>query len=416
VYGLAATDTIAEVIGRVTLATLGSDFALGVNLRRLRLLLLAAAALSVLPGVVLKSSFELGSQLTVPSVFGAVLFLGAAALSPAVWSSGSARAATLFALIAVYEGLELHDGAGVDGALAAGVVVALASAWLLLGALPGAVSGARVPFVAAALIWALGGVLSDALTAESGAALKAGELLELTGAVLLVVALVAGLKAAGAREDSGGGPARLRDLAAPAALAADVRVLVMAVISVMAVFGVLGAIDIAGADWRILDLNEEQTLPAYFSSLLLWAAAGLALLLSRLDPGSARLWLGWALVLVILAFDEAGEAHERLQYHFDVSTLVALSPVIVLAGVMGLAVLRRIWGDIAACSLMLAGAAAWVLALVLDRAHHPNGTNLDYLIVAEEMLEMGGSTLIALSLLGLARRAAATGSSAAQAQ
>ena len=275
-------------------------------------------------------------------------------------------------------------------------------------------SAARVPFVTAALTWALGGVLSDALTGESGAPLKLGEMLELVGAGLLVVALVTGLKAAGAREDASHGPARLLDLAARAALAADVRILVMAVIAATALFGVLGAIDIAGADWRILELNEEQTLPAYFSSLLLWAAAGLAVLVSQLAPGPARLWLLWAVALVILAFDEAGEAHERLQYHLDVSTLVALSPIIVVAGVTGLAVLRRIWDFAAARNLMLVGAAAWVLALVLDRAHHPNGTNLDYLIVAEEMVEMGGSILIALSLLGLARRAAATSSSASQ--
>jgi hypothetical protein len=398
----------------MTLATLGSDLALRVNLRRMVLLLLAGAALSVLPGAVLKSSFELGSQLTVPSVFGAVLFLGAAGLSPAFWPSRSAYPATLFALIAVYEGLELHDGAGVDRALAAGIVLALASAWLLLGALPGAVSAGRAPVAAAALTWALGGVLSDAFRVESGAALKVGELLELAGAGLLVVALVAGLKAAGAGEDSGGGPARPWDLAARAVVAVDVRVLVMAVVAATALFGVLGAIDIGGPDLRILDLNEEQTLPAYFSSLLLLTAAALALLVSRLEPGSARVWLAWAVVLAILAFDEAAEAHERLQYHLDVSTLVALAPVIVLAGVVGLAVLRRIWDDVAARHLMLAGAAAWALALVLDRAHHPNGTKLDYLLVAEEMIEMGGSTLIALSLLGLARRAAATGSSASQ--
>jgi len=394
--------------GRISLAGLGSDFARAVDLRRLALLLLGLAALSVLPGAVMADSFDLGRQLSVPSIFCASLFLGAAALSPAFWASDRLPPAwlpvALFALIALYEALALREGAGVDGPIAAVAIVAMAGVWLALAARPSAV---RPPLVVAALTWALGGLVSDALTERSGTVGALGELLELAGAGLVVVALVAGLKTA--RE---AGPDRappLRDLAGRLALAADARILVVAFAAGTAVFGTLGAIDIAGADWRILDLNQEQTLPALFSSLPLWAAAVLALLALRLGAGPAPLWLGWALVLAFMAFDEVGEAHERMQYHLDVSTLVALSPLIVLAGATGLGVLRRIWGDAATRNLLLAGAATWALAVVLDAAHHPDGSSLDYLIVVEEVVEVSGSALIALSMLGLVKGMIQTG-------
>jgi hypothetical protein len=385
------------------LTTLGSDFAHAVNPRRLGLLLLGLAALSVLPGAVMADSFDLGRQLSVPSIFCAVLFVGAAALSPAFWASDRSPPAwlpvALFALIALYEALELREGTGAGSSIAAAAIVAMAGTWLVLAARPHLV---RLPLVVAALTWAFGGLVSDAFADGAGAVRALGELLELAGAGILVVTLVVGLDAAGGPSGPNGAPT-LRDLAGRLALAANARTLVLGLAAGSVVFGVLGAIDIAGADWRILDLNQEQTLPALFSSLPLWAAAALALLAQRLGAGPPLLWLGWALVLAFMAFDEVAETHERVQYHFDVGTLVALAPLIVLGGATGLGVLHRIRGHAAARNLLLAGAATWAAAVVLDAVHHPDGSALDYLIVVEELVEVGGSTLIALSMLSLVK-------------
>jgi hypothetical protein len=66
----------------------------------------------------------------------------------------------------------------------------------------------------------------------------------------------------------------------------------------------------------LVDTNGEQNLPAWWSAVLLLAAAALAALRSRLsDPSQRRLrqgWAGVAALLALLSLDEVASLHERV--------------------------------------------------------------------------------------------------------
>jgi hypothetical protein len=158
---------------------------------------------------------------------------------------------------------------------------------------------------------------------------------------------------------------------------------------------------IAGWDSRAFDLNEERTLPAYFSAALLGLAAVWCLALRQAGRAHGlNPWFvaGLALFFAVLAADEVAAVHERLQYRTGVWGQAFMLPLAAVAGVAMLHVVRRL-AHRRTGLLLAGGVAAWGIAQLADALHKPDGGILDYLLVPEEMGEMAGSTLLAFGVL-----------------
>jgi len=359
--------------------------------------------------------FELGQALSVSSAFSALLvavagtvaWLAARTEARERGAAGAApRASALVLLAAVVllagdELLSVHDrldsaetGIGV-AAYAVVVAVALGAFARTLAPLPRA---ARPWLGAGALAWAAS-VPLVVLDPEPATSLRAlEELLQMAGSGALIVAALSALRARDARAgDERDGWTIAFELIA----ALDYRRLALAIAAAIAFFGLVGTIVIAGWDSRAFDLNEERTLPAYFSAALLMLAAvtTLALREAGREQGLNAVWLaGLALFFAVLGADEVAAVHERLQFRTGIWGQAFMLPLAAIAGVAMLHVLRTI-GHAPTGRLLAGGVAAWGLAQVVDALHKPDGGVLDYLVVPEETGEMAGSTLLALGVL-----------------
>lgn len=203
------------------------------------------------------------------------------------------------------------------------------------------------------------------------------------------------------------------------------RRLGLAAAAAVLVLGLLGGLDYLGAPLGPFDLDAELTVPAAFSAALLLAASVLALRLAasegrtgatRLEgpprstrlagrPSRTRLALrALGAFFAFMALDEIAVLHEHMDDWFGVDNWVlGYLPLAALAGVAWLAVLRRL--DRGSRRLWAAGAAAWVLAAVLELPTQGGGRIPLYgpMMVSEELLEMAGSVGLALALLTAGR-------------
>jgi hypothetical protein len=197
----------------------------------------------------------------------------------------------------------------------------------------------------------------------------------------------------------------------------------------VAVMGVAGVLHAAGVAPEAFDLDGEYTVPAFFSAGLLAVAAAMALALARGEAGLDRtLLILLAAALAFLALDELFSIHERVDIRTDVDWQVLYLPA-------GLAFLWAIWrltGSLGRKSpearMIFAGLGAWVVAQMLEAAVYSEITpslidpeamgsreiddiahSLPYyaLAIPEELLEMGGSLLLAVGLAAAVSRVAA---------
>jgi hypothetical protein len=205
-----------------------------------------------------------------------------------------------------------------------------------------------------------------------------------------------------------------------------IAVVGVAGIVLMAVAGILHA---AGAAPQAFDLDGEYTVPAFFSAGLLLLAAAMVFAMARREAGLDRsLLILIAAAFAFLAFDELFSFHERIDIRTDVDWQVLYLP----AGVgffWAIWRLTRSLGRRTPESLMIfAGLGAWVVAQVLEAAVYSEVTpslidpeamsseeindishSLAYyaLAVPEELLEMGGSLLLAVAFAAALHRVAA---------
>jgi hypothetical protein len=353
-------------------------------------------------GLAVADVFEFGAYLSVTSAFTALLVAGAGAVLVALRPPPGVTAALAgaFGLLALNELFLLDDrivpSQALAGAAAYALVVLVALAAFVRALAPPA--RAVRPWVgAAAASWGLSIVLV-AIDPEAGTTLRAlEELLQMTGASACIVAGIGALRAAA--------PSPAGTQAAPLVLEIleeiDVRRLAIGIAAGIALFGVLGTLVLAGWDSRTFDLNDERTLPAYWSAALLVLAAAFtsALVLSARRRGlSPLLLVGLAAFFAILGADEVAAVHERLQDRTGVKGQVFLLPFAAFAGLALLHLLVRLRRPLPRM-LLVAGVAAWGIAQVMDVLHTPSGGALDYLIVPEETGEMAGSALLALGIL-----------------
>jgi hypothetical protein len=151
----------------------------------------------------------------------------------------------------------------------------------------------------------------------------------------------------------------------------------------------------------ILDVNNEQTLPATFQASLLLITGGLALVVSRLRATRIEMkcwWLTLGLVILVLASDQVLAVHSRFGDATGLPGQLILLPAAIAGIVAWFKVLQGIWANRLARSLFIAGALVWALSQASDVLLDPV-ESLAWTTVPEETCETVGSALWLFSLL-----------------
>lgn len=178
------------------------------------------------------------------------------------------------------------------------------------------------------------------------------------------------------------------------------RALAATVLSVAAVLIVIGSVRIAlDLDVKLIDLDQERTIPATFSGLVLGLATLTALVLARIERSLPL--LGLTLVLWWMGFDEMTAIHERLQDATEVSwhlLYLPFLPVVVWIFVRSIPALPP---PAYAGHMFVGGIGAWILSQVFDVIQNKGAGSLAIpaLVPPEEFLEICGSLLFVLALL-----------------
>jgi hypothetical protein len=179
---------------------------------------------------------------------------------------------------------------------------------------------------------------------------------------------------------------------------------------VIGVLAVLGAVEVRYEAAPAFDLDDELKLPALAAALILLVAVAAAWLAASADPAGRWPWLVLAGVFALMAADEALSVHETLEDLTTVDWQTLYLPVMALAGIAWLAALGRVRRQPAAVLLLVAGAAAWGAAGLLEAAQWTGPRDAEVavdgygiLMGIEEVLEMCGSAAFALAPLIAAR-------------
>jgi hypothetical protein len=111
-----------------------------------------------------------------------------------------------------------------------------------------------------------------------------------------------------------------------------------------------------------------------------------------------------------MSVDEAMKLHEHMEDDFNIDWQVAYAPFILVGGIAWLQALRTAWDLNRERTLLIAGAVCWFLSQVSERyqANPEEGRVEGYgaLSGIEEVLEVSGSALWLLALLGILHAAA----------
>lgn len=157
-------------------------------------------------------------------------------------------------------------------------------------------------------------------------------------------------------------------------------------------------------------LDQEWSVPAFFSAGLLFAAAAACVLAATaggLPDVRAGALHGLGALFAFMGADEVLQIHERLERVADAGWQRLYAPLMLVAGVLWLLVLRGLRVRTAAAALFCAGALAWAVAQFFERIQRDGEVLLHrWTILPEEVLEMTGSTLFCLALVVGARAAA----------
>jgi hypothetical protein len=206
--------------------------------------------------------------------------------------------------------------------------------------------------------------------------------------------------------------ARTARVARATAIALDQppRRVAAALFAVIAVLCGLGALERLGADgFSLFDFDGEGKPLAIWSALVLFAAGGLALLTAWVERDDRRAWAALGAFFVFMGLDEGLTVHELMSDHLHTSWIYLYLPVAAVGGVAWLLVVRRIWPLARERTLLIAGAAAWFFAQVLEVLEWDGPRQVDgygALSGIEETLEVSGSALFVLAMLGALRAVA----------
>lgn len=176
------------------------------------------------------------------------------------------------------------------------------------------------------------------------------------------------------------------------------------VIAVLAVAGAVYAWE--SPSWLSrFDLDEERTVPAFFTSLLLIACAAVALRLPR-SVVSRGVAIAFACLLALASLDELAEVHEKLERRLDVDWQLLYIPVFAAAVAVLALFMMALRRNGLGLGLVLASAACWAGSQVLEAIQWEDdgpAPGYTWMMVTEETLEMVGSALLLLALLAASR-------------
>ena len=175
---------------------------------------------------------------------------------------------------------------------------------------------------------------------------------------------------------------------------------------------------------RLVDFDYEANIPTLFSSLILFAASGLFLVLAALSitqmPRDRKFWVGLAVVFLFLGVDEGAKIHEKIGdwveqfvnaegyiYYPWVLPYVTVFLLLVAAYFKFYLRLPRHMqiGMFIAATMFLSGAV--VLDMLGGNEADANGTSTIYysvLYTIEEILEMTGVIVLIRSQLVYMKR------------
>jgi hypothetical protein len=169
--------------------------------------------------------------------------------------------------------------------------------------------------------------------------------------------------------------------------------------------GSLSAFDVNGEVDLGNGLFGGMNVPALFSGAVLFVAAALELdapLISERMP-----WAGLGGLFAFMGIDELVSIHENLELWTGVPWQVVYLPILAAGGAFWLKALLCIRDVRAERLLWLGGAAAWILAQILEVIANAGTTSLyGEMSWAEEILEMAGSSMFLLAAYLLIRRQA----------
>ena len=162
-------------------------------------------------------------------------------------------------------------------------------------------------------------------------------------------------------------------------------------------------------EWGAANLDSEMSVATPFSAALLWGAAFWWMLVAAtIKPRSLAIWAWWP-VLAWLALDEGSAIHERLERWSGIDWQLLYVPVMGIAAVAWWGVVRRYRNQACIAALLLAGAAAWFVVLILELVQNWGGSPVQATIyvptmIIEEALEMIGSTVLLIAAILALRR------------
>jgi hypothetical protein len=183
-----------------------------------------------------------------------------------------------------------------------------------------------------------------------------------------------------------------------------VAVALGAPIAALAVAGAVYAWESPAALTRF-DLDEERTVPAFFTAFLLVACGAVALRLPR-SLVSRGVAIAFAVLLALASLDELAEVHEKLERRLDVDWQVLYLPVFAAALVVLALFVMALRRNGLGLGLVLAAGACWVGAQLLEALQWEDdgpAPGYTWMMVTEETLEMVGSALLLLALLAASR-------------
>lgn len=163
--------------------------------------------------------------------------------------------------------------------------------------------------------------------------------------------------------------------------------------------------EVTGAEKRLFDLDQEQNLPTWLSSIQLFSAGLCSWLCSLRSAGRERLaWRGLAVILTFLSLDELALIHEEVVEHVtgDPAADLWWWPLLYLpVAISGLAAVwftaRAVRATLGSELLFLAGFVLFGASLLLDAAatqYVDNRWLFSPSLVLEEACELLGSALV----------------------
>ena len=175
---------------------------------------------------------------------------------------------------------------------------------------------------------------------------------------------------------------------------------------------------------RLLDVDDEASIPMWFSSVLFLVGSGLLAAIGASKRASGRpgalQWYGLAAIFLGLSIDEATMIHEMVETvmdrAFDVDDPLRVLWVIPYTAFAGAVLLayrgflrdlpaRTRWLMLAAGAVYVAGAVGVeVVGISYLRTQEPPGLAYVVAAIGEELLEMGGLILFVYALLDYIHR------------